>query len=124
MSHIVAESPRPLLALGAVHFKHVTDLAWSPDGKYLVASSHDGYCTVAAFQPGELGTPLADESVGAEALRARVAAQRASKVLTPLCYAAVLLYVLCCDGLLLSCRSSSAVKPSKLPLVYACTAYI
>lgn len=29
----------------------------SPDGQTLVISSQDGYCSIVAFEPGELGTP-------------------------------------------------------------------
>ena len=75
-----AESTEPLMVLGAIHFKHVTDLAWSPDGRYLVATSHDGFCTIAAFAEGELGTPLKDDSVLAASLRERIAQQRPQPV--------------------------------------------
>lgn len=66
--------------LGAVHMKHVTDLAWSPDGAFLLATSHDGYCTIAAFDAGELGVPSKDASVTAAALRAQIVAKRAEQV--------------------------------------------
>eukprot|EP00983_Pelagomonas_calceolata_P129838 1161640-Pelagomonas_calceolata.AAC.4 len=36
----------------------ITDLAWSADGCSLAVSSQDGYCSLAVFEPGELGTPL------------------------------------------------------------------
>ena len=76
-----ADSQQPLLVLGAIHCKHVTDLAWSADGKYLAASSHDGYCTMASFAPGDLGVPLKDASrVSAGALRVDIAAKRADQV--------------------------------------------
>jgi hypothetical protein len=76
-----ADSQEPLLVLGAVHFKHVTDVAWSHDGATLVATSHDGYCTIARFAPGELGVPLKDASgVCAAALRQEIARKRAEQV--------------------------------------------
>lgn len=59
--------------LAAVHVKHITDLAWSPDGRYLVASSHDGYCTVVCFEAGELGEPLEDHQHDAMSVRAEMA---------------------------------------------------
>lgn len=31
----------------------------SPDGNTLIMSSQDGYCSLVAFEPGELGTPFA-----------------------------------------------------------------
>eukprot|EP00892_Ulva_mutabilis_P006835 jgi/Ulvmu1/4523/UM002_0249.1 len=63
---------RPLAVLGAVHLKHITDLAWSPDGKYLVATSHDGYCTIVSFDVGELGRPLEDHKYDAMSVRAEL----------------------------------------------------
>ena len=59
----------------------MTDLAWSADGRLLAASSHDGYCTMASFAPGDLGTPLKDASnVTAAALRAAIATKRSEQV--------------------------------------------
>ncbi|KAK9843501.1 hypothetical protein WJX81_006208 [Elliptochloris bilobata] len=55
----------PLALLGALHPEPITDLAWSRDGRFLAASSYDGYCSVAAFEPGELGRPLAPEELPA-----------------------------------------------------------
>ena len=34
----------PLALLGALHPAPITDLAWSRDGRFLAASSYDGYC--------------------------------------------------------------------------------
>ncbi len=34
----------PFALLGGLHFAAITDLAWSTDGQFLVASSRDGYC--------------------------------------------------------------------------------
>lgn len=71
-----AESPEPLLVLGAIHYKHVTDLAWSHDGRYLLSSSGDGYCSLAAFKEGELGRPLYMAHTLAEKLRREIACKR------------------------------------------------
>ncbi|KWU42835.1 WD40 repeat-like protein, partial [Rhodotorula sp. JG-1b] len=45
----------PLAMFGNLHYAPFTDLTWSPDGQTLVVSSQDGYCSVIAFEPGELG---------------------------------------------------------------------
>ena len=34
----------PLAMLGALHYDRITDLAWSTDGRFLAASSYDGFC--------------------------------------------------------------------------------
>ena len=48
----------PLLVMGQLHYDSITELAWSRDGQYLAVSSRDCYCSIAVFQPGELGEPL------------------------------------------------------------------
>ena len=70
----------PLAVLGAIHLKHITDLAWSADGAYLLATSHDGYCTVAAFAEGELGRVSGVASDKARQIREQIAAKRAPNV--------------------------------------------
>lgn len=45
--------------LAALHPAPITDLAWSCDGATLAASSKDGYCSMTAFSPNELGVPPA-----------------------------------------------------------------
>ncbi|XP_021713903.1 chromatin assembly factor 1 subunit FAS2-like [Chenopodium quinoa] len=52
------ESVAPLAILAGLHYAAITDIAWSPDGKYLALSSQDGYCTLVEFQSDELGTPI------------------------------------------------------------------
>ncbi|KAF8795575.1 chromatin assembly factor 1 subunit B-like [Argiope bruennichi] len=45
----------PFAYISNIHYTHLTDLTWSPDGKILVASSTDGYCSFLVFGDGELG---------------------------------------------------------------------
>lgn len=78
-----AEDVRPLVVLAAVHMKHITDLAWSPDGRYLVATSHDGYCTIVQFEPGELGEPLKNHRHDAMSVRTAMAQRRPPAVCPP-----------------------------------------
>ncbi|GAA5888549.1 hypothetical protein JCM16303_004253 [Sporobolomyces ruberrimus] len=47
----------PICMFGNLHYAPFTDLTWAPDGKTLILSSQDGYCSIVAFSPGELGTP-------------------------------------------------------------------
>ncbi|GAA5842947.1 hypothetical protein JCM11251_002942 [Rhodosporidiobolus azoricus] len=47
----------PIAIFSGLHFKPFSDLTWSADGQTLMISSEDGYCSVVAFEPGELGTP-------------------------------------------------------------------
>lgn len=48
-------SPRPLVVAADVVNKSITDIAWSPAGDALFASSADGTVTVVGFEHGELG---------------------------------------------------------------------
>ncbi len=50
----------PIAALSGLHYDKYTDVAWSADGNTLMVASTDGYCSLIAFAPGELGTPIAD----------------------------------------------------------------
>lgn len=49
---------QPLLVASNVHYAALTDLSWLPDGRGLVASSMDGYCTILRIKPSALGTPV------------------------------------------------------------------
>ncbi|XP_065057625.1 chromatin assembly factor 1 subunit B-like [Rhopilema esculentum] len=40
-----------------VHYASLTDMTWSSDGRILVVSSLDGYCSIVSFKDGELGKP-------------------------------------------------------------------
>ncbi|CAG7822732.1 unnamed protein product [Allacma fusca] len=51
----------PLAVVRNIHFARLTDLAWSPDGRVLVTSSTDGYCSVISFDSNELGVPFKEE---------------------------------------------------------------
>jgi hypothetical protein len=51
-----SESPEtPMLVASDLHYFSITDLAWSHDGRWLIASSRDGFCTIVSFAAGELG---------------------------------------------------------------------
>ncbi|XP_015113309.1 chromatin assembly factor 1 subunit B [Diachasma alloeum] len=45
----------PVAVVSNIHYTRLTDVAWSSDGRLLVVSSTDGYCSIIHFQEGELG---------------------------------------------------------------------
>lgn len=46
----------PFGLISNIHYARLTDLSWSSDGKVLVVSSSDGFCTLITFSDDELGT--------------------------------------------------------------------
>ncbi|KAK9474661.1 TUP1-like enhancer of split-domain-containing protein [Dipodascopsis tothii] len=48
-------NPRPIIVAQNISEKAITDLAWSPDGQKLFASSLDGTILVCVFEEGDLG---------------------------------------------------------------------
>jgi chromatin assembly factor 1 subunit B len=55
----------PLLSVTGVHFTSLTDLSWSSDGTYLMATSSDGYCTIVEFNASELTEPIGPDDLKA-----------------------------------------------------------
>lgn len=51
------QQTKPFGYLTNIHYHTLSDLAWSSDGRVLVVSSTDGYCSVITFDKGELGMP-------------------------------------------------------------------
>ncbi|XP_075216144.1 chromatin assembly factor 1, p105 subunit [Lycorma delicatula] len=45
----------PFAYIANIHYTRLTDLAWSSDGKILIVSSTDGFCSVITFSDNELG---------------------------------------------------------------------
>ncbi|XP_052197690.1 chromatin assembly factor 1 subunit FAS2 [Diospyros lotus] len=54
------ESIQPIAIMAGLHYAAITDITWSPTGKYLALSSQDGYCTLVEFENDELGTPVSE----------------------------------------------------------------
>ncbi|XP_076628326.1 chromatin assembly factor 1, p105 subunit [Colletes latitarsis] len=52
----------PIAVISNIHYTRLTDIAWSSDGKILIASSTDGYCSIIHFQKGELGDEYKSEN--------------------------------------------------------------
>lgn len=66
LSNVILYDTQQLAPLGIisnVHYAQLTDLSWSEDGRFLIISSQDGYCSVVAFAKGELGEEIPEESV-------------------------------------------------------------
>lgn len=51
----------PFAYVTDIHYTRLSDIAWSPDGRLLMISSTDGYCTFVTFAHGELGEPYTGE---------------------------------------------------------------
>ncbi|KAL7643421.1 UNVERIFIED_CONTAM: hypothetical protein RMT77_005403 [Armadillidium vulgare] len=51
------QQPVPFAKVSNIHYTRLSDVSWSSDGKILVVSSTDGYCSLVSFCEGELGIP-------------------------------------------------------------------
>ena len=58
----------PFGRVSNVHYTGLTDLAWSPCGNILLASSSDGYCSIVSFAPGEIGQLYTEETSAEKAV--------------------------------------------------------
>lgn len=59
----------PFALVSNIHYTRLTDISWSADGKILIVSSTDGFCSMISFNTGELGelhVLEVDETAGAE----------------------------------------------------------
>ena len=56
----------PFGRVSNVHYTGLTDLAWSPCGNILFASSSDGYCSIVSFAPGEIGQLYSEEAASSD----------------------------------------------------------
>lgn len=73
----------PFALLGGLHFAAITDLSWSTDGQFLVASSRDGYCSIVAFDDGELGEVVPNAEMEAAVAKRMLAVQKCVRPLEP-----------------------------------------
>ena len=62
----------PLGIVGGIHYHQLSDLTWSPDGRLLLVSSTDGFCSVVAFDQGELGKPYEDAAAAMKEVTAMI----------------------------------------------------
>jgi protein HIRA/HIR1 len=57
----ITSNPRPIVVTQDISAKSISDLAWSPDGKCLFATTLDGTILVVRFEDAELGYPMSLE---------------------------------------------------------------
>ena len=57
----ITSNPRPLVITQDLAVKSISDLAWTPDGKSLFATSLDGSIVAVSFDDGELGYTVSTE---------------------------------------------------------------
>jgi len=50
------------------HFNNLNDISWSADGRFLMVTSDDGYCSFIVFDRNELGTPYTGSRLTLEEL--------------------------------------------------------
>ncbi|XP_050096864.1 chromatin assembly factor 1 subunit B [Anopheles aquasalis] len=60
------QQPAPFALISNIHYTRLTDMAWSSDGKILIVSSTDGYCSLIHFNDGELGVTYVPPAPGKE----------------------------------------------------------
>lgn len=53
----------PFGLISNIHYTRLTDLSWSNNGKVLLVSSTDGYCSIVHFANGELGEIYKEKSL-------------------------------------------------------------
>ncbi|XP_054739981.1 chromatin assembly factor 1 subunit B [Anastrepha obliqua] len=46
---------QPFAVISNIHYTRLTDVTWSSDGRIVVVSSTDGFCSLITFEAGELG---------------------------------------------------------------------
>ncbi|XP_042894256.1 chromatin assembly factor 1 subunit B-like isoform X2 [Penaeus japonicus] len=51
------QQPVPFAKISNIHYTRLSDVTWSSDGRILVVSSTDGYCSLVSFTEEELGIP-------------------------------------------------------------------
>lgn len=55
----------PFALISNIHYTRLTDLTWSKDGKVLIVSSTDGFCSIIMFSENELGELYDEENQSA-----------------------------------------------------------
>lgn len=55
------QQPVPFAKVSNIHYTRLSDVTWSPDGRILVVSSTDGYCSLMSFSKDELGIPYREK---------------------------------------------------------------
>ncbi|XP_055837057.1 chromatin assembly factor 1 subunit B [Episyrphus balteatus] len=53
----------PFGLISNIHYTRLTDIAWSNDGRIMIVSSTDGFCSIITFDDGELGEEYEDVGI-------------------------------------------------------------
>ncbi|XP_011293036.1 chromatin assembly factor 1 subunit B [Musca domestica] len=69
------QQKQPFALISNIHYTRLTDIAWSNDGRVVVVSSTDGFCSLITFDEGELGEVYEDTDAVLEAALAQVIAK-------------------------------------------------
>lgn len=69
----------PIARFQDIHYTRLTDLAWSPDGLLLIASSTDGYCSLITFDENELGETFDLEEIQEDVLNVSLGCEELEK---------------------------------------------
>lgn len=49
------QQAQPFALISNIHYTRLTDVSWSSDGRIVIVSSTDGFCSLITFEKGELG---------------------------------------------------------------------
>ncbi|XP_061399765.1 chromatin assembly factor 1 subunit B [Musca vetustissima] len=66
------QQKQPFALISNIHYTRLTDITWSNDGRVVVVSSTDGFCSLITFDEGELGEVYEDTDAVLEAALAQV----------------------------------------------------
>lgn len=69
------QQKQPFALISNIHYTRLTDITWSNDGRVVVVSSTDGFCSLITFEDGELGDVYEDSDAVLEAALAQVIAK-------------------------------------------------
>ncbi|KAK2582751.1 hypothetical protein KPH14_005018 [Odynerus spinipes] len=59
----------PIAVISNIHYTRLTDIAWSSNGRVLVVSSTDGYCSIIHFSENELGNVYSNEDAAVTSIQ-------------------------------------------------------
>ena len=53
----------PFSFINGIHYSNLSDLSWSSNGRLVILTSIDGFCTFVSFKEGELGEIYREEEM-------------------------------------------------------------
>lgn len=73
-------SETPFSYITGIHYSNLTDLSWSQDGRFLLVTSVDGFCTLVFFKPDELGIPYVEPEPSVKETLSAVASSQSNSL--------------------------------------------